>query len=514
MDANSLRTLLLVKAVEEHDDAGALLPAADRDTATRSALRQFPRLADAQGREMRIEHAERVAAARARELYTKLAERHPVVARTVMLEGMVASPALLVLGIAFLAGLALSLVDSRVRIEIVAFPLIGVVLWNLVVYVLLAIHVVADWRARREPGTAGSGWLLGSARWGWRRALKLIKSADFYHRALAAALRDFSNEWWRVAQPLLLLHGQRLFHFASAALACGLVAGFYVRGIGLEYRAGWESTFLGPEQVRGVVRLLYGPASLLTGIPLPSTPAEIEALHWRDGAGGAPAAMWIHLMAATAMIYVVVPRVLLGLITAGIAWGTARSMRVPDTAVPYIRRVLAASDAALPASNLQVTPYAYVPDDLSLRGADLVLHAVFGPDARIAVTGAVAYGDEAALAPQLAAADVQVLLLSLAATPEAENHGTVLATLRDQVQRAGSVRLLLLVDEAPMQQRMRGDTTLAARIEERRQSWRNFAAAHGLKPCFVDLRSLVDPGAQASAAAIAEVGRIAMAALA
>ena len=68
----------------------------------------------------------------------------------------------------------------------------------------------------------------------------MIKAADFYHRSLAAALREFSDEWWRVAHPLLARNGERVFHFAAAALALGLVTGFYLRGVGLEYRAGWK----------------------------------------------------------------------------------------------------------------------------------------------------------------------------------------------------------------------------------------------------------------------------------
>ena len=128
---------------------------------------------------------------------------------------------------------------------------------------------------------------------------------------------------------------ERVFHFAAAALALGLVAGFYVRGVGLEYRAGWESTFLGPTQVRQVVRLLYGPASLLTGLALPSSPAAIEALHWRGGAGGGPAAQWIHLMAATALIFVIVPRVLLGALPASRCGAHARSdRRCPEASCP------------------------------------------------------------------------------------------------------------------------------------------------------------------------------------
>ena len=136
------------------------------------------------------------------------------------------------------------------------------------------------------PASLLPGWTLWPARWTWQRAATLIKRSSFYHRPLSAALRRFSDEWWPLAQPLLLWQGKRLFHFGSAVVALGLIAGFYLRGIALEYRAGWESTFLGPAQVRSLLGLIYGPASALTGIALPADDAAVAALHWRDGQGG------------------------------------------------------------------------------------------------------------------------------------------------------------------------------------------------------------------------------------
>ncbi len=280
-DANSLRSILLVKNVEEQDPDGSVLPLAERDAATRDALRRHPA-----GNGDRAVHAWQVLATRADSLRAKLAERHPVVTRAVGLESQLAGVGGLVLLAAFGLGVALSLLDSRVRIEILAFPLLGVVLWNLVVYAVLAVSSL-----RREPApSAGStallpGWTLWPARWTWQRAAKLIKQSSFYHRPLSAALRRFSDEWWPIAQPLLVWQGKRLFHFGSAVVALGLIAGFYLRGIALEYRAGWESTFLGTAQVRALLGLIYGPASVATGIELPADDTAVASLHWRNGAG-------------------------------------------------------------------------------------------------------------------------------------------------------------------------------------------------------------------------------------
>jgi hypothetical protein len=492
MNANALRTILLVKNVEEQDTDGALLPLAERDAATRAALRRWPASDSSDTRTWQV------LAVRADELYGRLVARHPVVTQAVALEDYAARAGVVVLLIACLAGLILSLLDSRVRIEILAFPLLGVVLWNLCVYAWLLLGALRS--PTRWPGISGLAgfavWITWPARWAWRRAALLIKRAAFYHRPLSVALRRFADEWWPLAQPLLLLQGQRLFHLASAALAVGLLAGFYVRGIALEYRAGWESTFLGPTQVQSLLHWVYGLAAMVTGIALPATPEATAALHWRQGLGGGPAAPWIHLMAVTAVLLVVLPRLALA---ASMTWQLRRSVAqvaVPDSLLPYARLALRNSDAAPRAQSARLTAYAYEPASTSGQGVQHLLRAVFGPDTRLDFAPRVAYGDEASRETQLPAPDLDILLFSLAATPEAENHGVLLLGARDRLARQRpDARLLVLVDEAPYLARMHGDASLAARIAERRAAWHEFVRGHGLVACSVDLAALAGEAA-------------------
>ncbi|HET9694520.1 MAG TPA: DUF2868 domain-containing protein [Steroidobacteraceae bacterium] len=494
MHANALRTILLVKSVEDQDADGAMLTHAEREAATRAALRAHPAGEGAGPAPAREARTWRVLEARARELHGRLVQRHPVVARTVMLESRATQAALAVLGIAFAVGLALSVLDSRVRIEIVAFPLLGLVLWNLVVYAVLVVAALRRPR-RRVPGAVATaaGWVAWPLRWGWRRAAALVRQASFYHRPLANALRRFSDEWWPLAQPLLALQGKRIFHLAAAAVALGLVAGFYVRGIALEYRAGWESTFLTPGQVRGVLQVLYGPASAVTGIALPADDAAIEALHWRDGAGGGPAAGWIHLIAATALLFVVLPRLWLAGVASVALARASRSLAPPDSLLPYARSVLGASDAAPAAIAARVTPFAYQPAASSLDGLSKLLHATYGPGTRIDLAAPVAYGDEASLRGLEPGSShgLEIVLFTLAATPEVENHGAVLVATRDALAAARSpARLVAVVDESPFLAHMHGDASLASRVEERRGAWREFCARHGYEVCLADLAGL------------------------
>jgi hypothetical protein len=487
MHADALRRILLVKSVEDHDADGAVLTQGEREAATREAVRAHPATETSTGRDTRTW---RVLDRRASELYQRLVQRHPVVGRTMMLESHASQASLLVLLVAFACGVVLSLVDSRVRIEILAFPLLGVVLWNLAVYLVLAIAALRR-RPKGASANAGApaGWVAWPLRWGWRRAAALVRQASFYHRPLAAALRRFADDWWPHAQPLMAVQGKRVFHVAAAALAIGLVAGLYVRGIALEYRAGWESTFLTPGQVRTLLHALYGPASAVTGIALPEDDAAIDALHWRGGSGGGPAAPWIHLSAATALLFVVLPRLLLA------AWSwislarLSRSLTPPDALLPYARGVLGASDAAPAAASVRVTPYAYRPDRASLAGLNVLLQATHGPGTQLDFGEPIAYGSEDDLRSRpVTQADVDAVLFTLAATPEAENHGAVLVALRDALARARSMaRLLVIVDETPFVAHARGDASFEARVEERRGAWREFVARHGAEACIADL---------------------------
>jgi hypothetical protein len=494
MNANALRTILLVKNVEEQDADGSLLPLAERDAATRSALRRWPATDASDTRTWQV------LASRADELHGRLVARHPVVTHAVALEHHVARAGIAVLLVAFVSGLALSLLDSRVRIEILAFPLLGVVLWNLCVYALLLLAALRG--SRQLPGAGGLAglavWITWPARWAWRRAAVLIKRAAFYHRPLSVALRRFADEWWPLAQPLLWRQGQRLFHLASAALAVGLLSGFYVRGIALEYRAGWESTFLGPAQVQSLLHWVYGLAAAVTGIALPATPEATAALHWRNGAGGGAAAPWIHLMAVTAVLLVVLPRLALA---GWMTWQLRRrgaAIVVPESLRPYARVALRGSDAAPAAQSARLTAYAYEPTSTSEQGVQHLLRAVFGPDTRLEFAPRIAYGDEANVTAQTSgpAPDLDILLFSLAATPEAENHGALLLGARERLARSGAgARLLVLVDEAPFLARMRGDASLAPRVAERRAAWHEFVRGHGLVACSVDLAALAGEAA-------------------
>jgi len=118
----------------------------------------------------------------------------------------------------------------------------------------------------------------------------------------------FALLWARHAAPLTGVRLALLLHTAAAGLALGLVAGLYLRGLVLDYRAGWQSTFLDAATVQQVMDWLLKPAAALTGIAVP----DVAPLRLGPGADAtASAAPWIHLLASTLALAVLLPRCLL-----------------------------------------------------------------------------------------------------------------------------------------------------------------------------------------------------------
>ncbi len=471
MREEDLRQVLMVKAIEESDRDATIIPAADRATAAREAMRSLP-----QG-------DPRLLVARAQALLPRIIARFPFVEEVLALLGPSRAVALGLVVTGLVVGGALSVLDGSRRINILAFPLLGVVAWNLAVYALLLVM------AFRPAGSAPGRLRRRFASIGSSLAARLIARSRAFNAPLAEALEAFAREWYAAAQPLLLARATMAFHLAAAAVGVGLIAGLYLRGIAFDYQAGWESTFLDSARARTVLAVLYGPASWLTGIPVPDA-AQLDATRWRGAsAGGESAARWIHLMAASALIYVVLPRLVLALVALTAAMRHSLRAAVPASLAAYFRTAFAAVEGAMAPARAVIMPYAADLSPGALAKLIAWLPSAVGAPATIDARASVPYGEEERFLAGLrdgTAADIVVLPFSLATTPEDENHGAVIAGVRDWLASRPNTQLLVVIDEAPYAQRMAGTP---ARMEERRASWRQFVEARGLKPSFVDLAS-------------------------
>jgi hypothetical protein len=492
MRENTLRNVLMVKAIEESDRAGTLIPPADRAAATREALRGADDRPTADAGPLDAK-ALLALATRADILRRQVVARYPFVETLLSQRGMALAGGLLIL-VSLFVGLSLSALDGSRRIDILAFPLLGLILWNLVVYVVVAINGIKSLTRKTRRSSSLASLLVMAALSRIKRVI--VKSAAF-NAVLAEALGRFLGEWAAATKPLWIARTVRLLHLCAAAIGIGLIAGLYLRGIVLDYRAGWESTFLDGAQVQALLSLIYAPASALTGIAIPGE-AHITTIRIINGIGGENAARWIHLLAATTVLFVVLPRLVLAFMQSATILRHALHASVPPSLAAYYRTAFGAINGGH--GVVAVMPYAYEPFGGATAALRRLLSNAFGESLVITLHAGARYGEEERFLRQLAergddSADVVALLFNLAATPEDENHGAIIAGARDWLQRSRNhARLLVLVDERPFAARMA--TSSDNRLAERRESWRSFIAAHGLTACFVDLGQ-TDPSASA-----------------
>jgi hypothetical protein len=435
------RRVLLLRAIES-EPPGPLWNAADRTWASQAAQ-------DAP--------AERFVAERARHAFERLAPREPALARWIAARhwrtAWVAGAALL----GAVAGVLIDAVGPGQRIELLALPLLGVLAWNLAVYAGLAVAPLLGGRWPRRLRGALQLWMITNS-------------------AAMPATRAASLAWSEAGAPLHAARAALLLHVAAAALGLGLVAGLYARGLVLDYRAGWQSTFLDAAQVHAFLAAVLTPASALTGIGVPGTEAIAAMRIVPAEAAQAPAAAWIHLLAATLAIVVVVPRLLLALASGLRARGLAANLPMP-LREPYFDRLMRARRGE-PAV-VAVLPHAAEPSAAALEALRSAAAIVFGGAPAWQVLPTLAFGAESE-APRPAAA-LRIALFDAAATPEAEQQGRLLEAIG-----SNRVPCLAVVDEARFAKRFAGTPQ---RIDERRAAWRRLGIATGVRIVCADLEA-------------------------
>lgn len=475
MNEQEARHLFLVRAVELEDAAEAVLTREDRQQATGAALGQLPR--DANGGRRRADEAFLIR--RSEFAFSRLESRFPVAGKACRTVRWPSWISWAVPTAALAIGVATNEIDNGARLSIIAFPLIGMLAWNLAIYGLLlagALRTIAQSRPVLRAGLLVRLLARAAAR------------SDLNGQApLSRGLARFTRDWLGASAELTTRRVARTLHLAAAALAAGVLVGMYLRALGVEYLAGWESTFIGVGTLHNLLEIVLGPASWLTGIALPD-PEHLRAIRWRSGSGGENAGPWIHLYATTAAIFIIGPRLLLAAGNAARALHLQRRFPIPGPEDFYMRRLL--RGARREAAKVRVIPYSFHASPPTQRRLRHILEEVLGDGTHVAIDTPVLYGGED---EWLAAADVGhdvdhvVVLFNLSATPEAENHGALVAGLRSRlIQSKSGAGLTVLVEGSAYRERLAGQAGAEQRLEARRLAWKTMLARQAA-PLFVDL---------------------------
>jgi hypothetical protein len=422
---------------------------------------------------------ERFVAARAHAALQKLEGVEPTLARWRALKLWRGECLWLALATGLVLGMLADHIGSTQRINLLAPPVWAVIGWNLAVYVWLLWHGLSAARRRAAAPQRPAGWLrrgmtrlLGR----WVVARRARKGATS-----AAAWQAFTSDWARHGAPLAEARAALCLHGAAAALALGLVAGLYLRGLVLDYRVGWESTFLDASTVHAVLSALLAPATALSGIALPDVPG-MQALRLQPGAtppAAASAAPWIHLYALQLLLLVLLPRCALALWAGWRAHSLARRFPLPLDDLYFQRLRWQQRGGAL---QVCVWPYAQTPDAAAALGLRAIVAHVFGDGASLQLAPTTAFGGEDELGAAPADGTLALALFDLGATPEAENQGRFMRWLG----ASQAAPATMLVDEASFAQRFGRQSQ---RLPARRQAWSDLAAGVGSVAVFVDLQS-------------------------
>jgi hypothetical protein len=521
MNEPTARRVLLIQAFETAAPDGPLWTAEDRQWAHRVA-------SDAVGPQAT---ADAYVAERAHHAMQRLGPRAPALAHWLMQPGWRWQWLLIAVVLAFAVGAAADSIGSAQRINLLAPPLWTVVVWNLAVYVLLLWGAVAGLLRRRSPPSTPPGRLRRAVQRLIERSAPITRQlppqadargADAASNASTApVLAAYAHSWGQHSAPLLAARAAAVLHAAAAALALGLIAGMYVRGLVLDYRVGWQSTFLSSAQVHAGLTTLLGPVASLVSDVFPALQlpdlAAVDALRLLPNAvpNGVPnplpttvpigavadgrAATWIHLYALTLALVVMLPRSLLALWALLRAAYGAHHFALPMSNAYFARLVRQQLGST---ARLQVLPYANAPTPAATLGLRRVLASVFGDTVRLDVLPTTTYGSSAAAATAPVDCGVSVALFDMGATPEAQSQGRFVSELLALASRSATPgtsanspppALLIVVDESAFRRRFAGSPE---RITQRCAAWQQLAASMGSVAVVVDLEQPDLPAAE------------------
>ena len=459
--------ILLAKAIEEHDQ--------DHWTASDSSLLS-----------MRVAHSLGEGATPERYLSTR-ADRLLEEANTKGISTKVSTQSslprllglLLILGAFICGALSDRLTGSDHFINLLSAPFWGVVLWNLLAYLIILLSAIGLFGLARRQNLPLRGALL---------SLVQKCSANPFAKGHKAA---FFESWARLTAPLAGIRIARTLHLAAICFALGLIASLLVRGLSTAYWVGWESTWLADRAdiVKTMLDCTYGLIPAVAGLPAMPDAAAVAGMRadmLPYTQAGATAAPWLIRMILILAASVIIPRLVLALINTWRLKVREKNSKL-EIAEPYYQELLAesAQNAALGSLKI-IAPEKNSPELQAFLHTILKAWGELGGNAIVTANLA----DPEAPLPEI---DIQgktliALVLEGASTPEYDVHGAIIdsAVKLAESKQATIVGLLNMTSFAARQK------AYPARIEQRITGWTKFAEERDLSLVAFDTQT-TDP---------------------
>ena len=298
------RRMMLAHAIETSDTQGKLLSPVEREEIDRLAVQSASRQSSADP--VSDAHVEAFLQERARQVLGVVENRNPALASLQERRPWTRWLAVAAFLAAALFGAATDRIANPHRVDLLSLPLLAIVGWNLAIYCALIVSSVLQrhrQRRQQQPDPVRPGSFI---RWadglrGWHRRAGQL-------RAKVTAV--FTRQWYGATAALQTQRWRKVLHLAAAGWAFGIGLSLFARGLVVEYRVGWESTFLNADQVHAALRVLLMPAMALFPFE-PFTVQDIASLQFSNGSGAMAGARWVYIYATLLAVVVIVPRLAL-----------------------------------------------------------------------------------------------------------------------------------------------------------------------------------------------------------
>jgi hypothetical protein len=345
MQERTAQIVLLTRAFEEVDRGGHVLPIEERQAATRHA-RMVTTLRGATG--AFPDHVGEVPldetlTRRARLIFNALYRQIPSLYRVLEFSRLRTLMTPLVVGAALLIGLSANLLDPPGRMRLPSWPLLALIVWNATAFLLMGGAKLLqprwarfvrrrEWLGRHPLAAGLAGLVVRASLWRSRRGWKQASSATpEQSRVIVRSFIRYCALWNRLAGRLLEMRVRRMMHIAAMALASGVICGMYIRCVAFDFRATWQGSWVGPQLLETLTTWIYSPAAFLLQVRMP----EVGSIY----PSADDTATWFALHAWTALLVVVLPRLLLLVNTARRCSRMAHDLPV-DLDEGYYRRLL------------------------------------------------------------------------------------------------------------------------------------------------------------------------------
>jgi len=301
--------------------------------------------------------------------------------------------------ISFLVGLGSNYFGSAPRVNILLNPLMILLFWNFTIYLILLFKGTV-FRKYTLPHSNTAFKLINFGRSIKNKFNLLFPKKSKKSILLRNARIYFIKLWLQQTSTLSAARLSFILHGMAIALTCGVVTGLYLRGLFQEYQFAWLSTF-DKSIIMSLGKVIFAPVLFLIQGNMP-----------KENMGAA----WIHLFAASAVFYILLPRFLLLFHSRYKIKKLSRSIE-PNMTLPIFKKWR--SDSVI----FDLYLYSYTLNDKNLLLLNEALERVFGHQYKL-ITKNIQWGEN--LPKLLNQERIPMFCFNAAQTPENEVHGEFL----------------------------------------------------------------------------------------